>query len=79
MEHEIKKAATYTAVFVLFVLAIVSWVYGCSPGVCVSRALMGAAAMYLIVSLAGRLVVHILLEAIVDSRMAKKKSEHREE
>ena len=79
MEKEIKTIAVVCAVFVLFVLATVSWCYGCGPGVCTSRALVGAIAMYLIVSLAGRLTVRILIGAMVDHRMEKQKAQDRKD
>lgn len=71
MEQEIRKAAGYAAVFVCFLLALVSWAYDCGPGVCAGRALTGALVIYVVVSLAGSLVVRILIGAMVESRMEK--------
>jgi len=78
MHQEIKNFAVYAAVLVCFVLAVVSWSYGCSPGVCAGRALIGAFVMYGIVSLAGRLVVRILVEVILEKKYGPQEERNRE-
>lgn len=75
MDHEIRKIAVYSAVLVLFVLAAVSWLYGCGQGVCASRALLGAIVIYVMVSLAGRLVMRIIIGAMVESRLEKQRKQ----
>jgi hypothetical protein len=52
-----------------FALALVGWASGLSPFVCGMRALGGAAALYVLVSIAGRLVAGIVADAIVRSAM----------
>ena len=77
MNREIRTIAVQVAVLVLFVLAIVSWCYGCSPGKCAARAVLGAAVMYIMVTIAGHLIVRILLGAIVESKLEKQKADQK--
>lgn len=62
-----KQLALYIAVVGFFFLAVLCWLSELSPMVCALRALGGAATIYLIVRLAGRLAVGILVDAVMKS------------
>jgi hypothetical protein len=61
----VRAIAVNIAVATFFVLAIVSAACGATPWACSTRALAGAAAMYLLARVACRVVVSILVEAAV--------------
>lgn len=71
MERHIRTAAIRLAVLLFFVMAVAGWLWGCSPAVCATRALGGAVVMYAVVQIAGRIIVKILIDAVVDSQIQK--------
>jgi len=50
-----------------FALAIVGWFSDVPPLTCALRALAGAAAMYVVVRVAGRIVMNIMVDAVMRS------------
>ena len=62
-----KQTAVTIAVMGFFVLAGVGWVAGLSPSDCAFKALLGAAALYVLTKLAGRMVVNIMVSTIVSA------------
>lgn len=78
MQRSVRAVAIQLAVVVFFAMAVAGWVCGCSPGECGLRALGGAAVMYAVVQIAGRIVVKILLDAMVDSQMRKQTNRTKE-
>lgn len=78
MEQTIRTTAVRLAVLLFFIMAIAGWLWGCSPAVCAARAFAGAVVMYTVVQIAGRIVVKILIDAMVDSRMKKQADRDKE-
>jgi hypothetical protein len=61
------KAAYILAILVFFAMAIIGVACGTSPFTCSLRALAGAAIAFLLVRVAGRIVVKILVDALMGS------------
>lgn len=78
MEQKVKILAVYLAVFVFFMMAVAGWLFGCSPALCGSRALIGAVVVYGMVQLSGRIVIRILLHAMVESQLRKQANRDRQ-
>ena len=78
MERSVRSAAVQMAVLVFFAMAIAGWLWRCSPGACAARAFGGAVAMYIVVMIAGRLVVKIIIHAMVDNQMRKQAERNKE-
>ena len=78
MQQKVRAIAIQLAVLVFFAMAIAGCLCKCSPAVCAARALGGAVVMYWVVQLAGRLVIKILIDAMVDSHMRRQKKENKE-
>ena len=55
------------AILTFFVLAGAGWAGGCSPLVCAMKASAGAVGMYVILTVAWRLAVSILVNAVIES------------
>ena len=55
-------------------LAGVGLACGVPPVHCVLRALAGAAALYVVASIAGRMILNIMVDAVIDNAVKKKKS-----
>ena len=70
-QKKIKQIAIQAAVLLFFVMAVVGWACGLSPGTCSSRALLGACAGYVLVRSAGQLVVRVLISALVDDQLRR--------
>ena len=65
----VRRMSVPIAVAGFFVLAFVGWASGVPPFTCAIRALIGAAVLYVLVTVAGRLIVNIVVESIIrDSR-----------
>jgi len=65
------RTALTIAVMAFFVLAIVAWAGGCTTFACAVRGLIGAAATYLIVRIAYKLLVRIIADAMVRSQLER--------
>jgi uncharacterized membrane protein YuzA (DUF378 family) len=61
--------ATMTAVIGFFVLAFVGWFNEVDVFICGMRALGGAVALYLVVGLAGTIIVRIIADAAVQAQV----------
>jgi hypothetical protein len=66
--------ATMTAVIGFFVLAFVGWFNEVDVFICGMRALGGAVALYLVVGLAGTIIVRIIADAAVQSQVDQARS-----
>jgi uncharacterized membrane protein YuzA (DUF378 family) len=66
-----RKLALKVATMGFFSLAMVGWVCGLSPLTCGLRALVGAAALFVLAKLAGRLAAAILADGIARSMSAE--------
>jgi len=71
VQQSVRAAAIQLAVVIFFAMAVAGWLCGSSPGACGLRALGGAVVMYVVTQIAGRIVIKILLDAIVDSQIRK--------
>ena len=68
----IRATAAKFAVIVFFIMAIVGSLCGSSPATCCNRAVIGAVAMYIVVSIAGKSVLNIIIDQIIDSSLNTK-------
>jgi hypothetical protein len=68
-QKNIKKIAIQTAVLLFFAMSLVGWVCGLPTSTCASRAAIGATATFVIVRLAGQLIVRVLVNAIIDQQI----------
>ena len=66
------------AMLTFFVLAGASWAGVCSPWACAMKASVGAAAMYVILTVAWRLAVSILVNAVIESNAKQEGAASRE-
>ena len=62
-----KQLAIKTAVVSFFVLAAIGWLSGLSNFDCSLRALTGAIAVYVVMIVAGRLLVGVMVQTIVSN------------
>jgi hypothetical protein len=62
-----RKAASISSIIVFFAMAIIGMASGTPPFTCSLRALAGAAIAFLLVRVAGRIVVRILVDALMGS------------
>ena len=69
MEKSIKSIAIYFAVMTFFVMSIIGWFCGVSPATCCGRALPGAIIAYVAISWAGKTVVKIIMEQMIQSKV----------
>ena len=71
MEQKVRMISIQLAVLIFFAMALTGWLWGCSPAVCGTRALGGAIVMYIVVQIAGRIVLKIIIDAIAESQVRK--------
>jgi len=71
MHKEARSIAVSFAVFIFFVMSCAGWFMGVSPGTCAARAIGGAIITYLVVSVAARIVIRIIIDAIVEKKFIK--------
>lgn len=74
MQKRVNQIAVQAGVLLFFIMAVVGWCCGSQPETCASRALAGAAAVYFVVRLAGKLVVQVLVGALVEDQIRRKQS-----
>jgi len=78
MHRYVNQVAVQAGVLLFFVIGVVGWCCGLQPETCASRAVAGAAAVYVVVRVAGKLVVQVLVAALVEDQLRRKQSkEHR--
>lgn len=63
-----RNIAVSISVVSFFLLALVGWCSGLPVFVCSMRALAGAAVLYVIVKVAGRLILAVMVDAVIKSR-----------
>ena len=73
-----RQLAAMVAVIGFFALAFVGWFNGVPVFICGMRALGGAVAIYLVVGLAGTVVIRIIADAAVQAQVDHVGSEKRE-
>ncbi|MBN1124141.1 MAG: hypothetical protein JXA82_03975 [Sedimentisphaerales bacterium] len=69
MENKIKPIAGSLGVAMFFIIAIVAWISDCEPGTCAYRALVGGIVAYIVVSIAGRIILRILVDEIIENQV----------
>jgi len=72
MDRTAKRIAAASAIALFFVMAIAGWLYGQDPAECAWRSMIGAAAIYLAVRVAGNLAIRILIEAMAQDQMRRR-------
>jgi len=70
-QKKIKRIAVWAAVLLFFIMAVIGWGCGLSPGVCSARALLGACVGYILVRTAGQLIIRVLISALVDEQIRR--------
>lgn len=68
MDKTTRAIAIRLSVLLFFIMALTGWCCGHEPAVCTARAVIGAATLYLIVRIAGNLVVRMLIETMADEQ-----------
>jgi len=71
MTRTIRSIAVYFAVMIFFVMSLVGFSCGLSPATCASRALTGAIITYIAVLCAGKIILRIIINAIIDSKLTQ--------
>jgi hypothetical protein len=72
----LKPKAISTAVLAFFVIAILSFAAGCRPDTCCWRAVLGAAAAYLVASWALRTISNITYDAMTNKQITDQRTEY---
>jgi len=75
MPLQVRPTAIMVAVLFFFVIALVDWFSGLDTFTCCKRAVTGAVLSYVAVALAIRLINVILLNALIDNQVNKRKQE----
>jgi hypothetical protein len=71
MEKQIKSIAIRFAALIFFLMAVTGAVCGQSPATTGYRAFLGGVAAYIVVSIAARLITHILVNEALRSKFEK--------
>ena len=71
MRKRIRSIAATAAVLIFFLMSIVSWFTGVSPGTASVRACGGAAITYLVFSIAGSMIANIIISEMIENRCRK--------
>lgn len=74
----IRQTAGMAAVICFFAMAIIGSLKGHSPATCCFRAVGGAVIAYVTISIAGRWVLAIVIDAIVSSKTRTSQSKEQE-
>lgn len=69
MLSSIRRIAITAAVICFFLMAVIGSVKGLTPATCCYRAIAGALISYAVISLAGRAVLAIIINAAVSSKL----------
>jgi hypothetical protein len=77
MPLDVRPTAIYSAVIAFFGVSFIGWFYGLSPFTCCKRALAAAVLAYIVAALAVKLINVIIIDAIIDNQMNKKKENTR--
>ena len=71
LRKKIRSVAATAAVMIFFLMSIVSWFTGVSPGTASVRACGGAVITYLVFSIAGSMIANIIINEMVKNRYHK--------
>lgn len=71
MREKIRSVAATAAVMIFFLMSIVSWFTGVSPGTASVRACGGAVITYLVFSIAGSMIANIIINEMIENRCRK--------
>ena len=71
MQKKIRSISVVIAVLAFLAMACIGSVKGYTPDTCACRAFLGAAAAYIVTTIAAKAVVSIVIDAMVQSKMAK--------
>ncbi len=71
MKKKIRSVSATAAVMIFFMMSIVSWFMGVSPGTASVRACGGAVITYLVFSIAGSIIANIIINEMVENRYRK--------
>lgn len=66
--RKIKLIAVRIAILFFFIMALVGWICGLPLGTCAVRSVLGAVAVYLVISIAGKLIVRVLISAFIEEQ-----------
>lgn len=69
--NSIRSIAVKFAVMIFFIMSLTGWFCGQSPATCCNRAFVGAIVTYITVSIAAKAVAKVIMNAIIDSKVAK--------
>ncbi len=71
LKKKIRSASATAAVLIFFLMSIVSWFMGVSPGTASVRACAGAVITYFMFSLAGSITANIIINEMVENKCRK--------
>jgi hypothetical protein len=71
LKKKVRTISATAAVLIFFLMSIVSWATGLNPATASSRALAGAVITYVIFSVAGNLILNMVINEIVKSKYKK--------
>lgn len=71
MEKQIKSIAVRFAALIFFIMGVTGALCGQSPATIGFRAFLGSIAAYIVVSIAARLVTHILINEALQNKLQK--------
>ena len=71
MRKKIRSIAATAAVMIFFLMSIVSWFTGVSPGTASVRACGGAIITYIVFSIAGSIITNIIINEMVENKYRK--------
>jgi len=71
MHKSIRSIAMRFALLMFFVMAVVGWFCGQSPPTCCRRAILGAIATYICISIAANMIVKIVINQMIRSKLAE--------
>lgn len=75
MPLHVKSISIRFAVTCLFIISFVGWFSRLDPFTCCKRALIGAAAAYIVTSIAVKIINDILISVLVKSQMERQKGD----
>ena len=75
MPLNVRSIAVSIAVICFFAIAGIGWISGLSPFTCCKRAMLGAAAVYIVGTWAVKAINAILINAMITNQMKQQKEE----
>lgn len=74
MHKPVNRIAVQSAVPLFFVISVLGWFCGLEPAVCAERAALAALAAFVVIKLAGKMVMKVLVGALVEDQVRRKQS-----